>query len=254
MENSKQQYTNYIHISKNESYLLNIIDKNKLIVFGVKELYRLCKCHKSSIYNTLFSLKEKGILVKIKRNRYTLKKDLNERLFEIATSTVIPSYISFWTSLSFYGFTEQQVRTVQLVSTKQEPKINFDSYHIEITTFNLKRFYGYKREGNFVIAEEEKALIDSLFQPEKCGGFTEFLHCFENALDEINKKKFIDYLIQFNNRSMISRIGYIMEELGLPTENLKRYISKSYVKLNPIANKTNKYNRSWNVILNQEIK
>lgn len=254
MENSKEYNKTYKGISGNELSLINLINENNLMVFGVEELHRLSSWKRSRLHNTLFSLKEKDVLVKIKRDRYALKKDLNEKLFEIATATVRPSYISFWTALSYYGFTEQQVKTIQLVSTKQQGEINFNSHHIEVTTFQPQKFYGYIRENSFVIAEKEKALVDSLYQLEKCGGFNEFMHCLKNAVGEINKKRFRDYLIRFGNKSMISRAGYILEELGLYSGNLRRYRSKSYVKLDPKKEKTKRYNEGWRIIINQKVK
>lgn len=254
MENSKEQGAVYKGISGNELFLINLIKENNLMVFGVEELHRLSSWKRSRLHNIMFSLKEKGILVKIRRDRYALGEDINEKLFEIATATVRPSYISFWTALSYYGFTEQQVRVVQLVSTKQYAEINLNTRSIEVTTLQPQRFYGYRWERGFIIAEKEKALVDSLYQLEKCGGFNEFVHCLKNAMGEINNRRFRNYLIRFGNKSMISRAGYVLEELGLRSGNLKKYRSKSYVKLDPKKEKTGGYNKKWRIIINQKVK
>lgn len=256
MEKQKQRHKSYKDkgISGNELALLNLASENNLVVFSVEELHRLSAWRKNKIYNTLFSLKQKEILVKIQRDKYTLKKDISEKLFEISTSTVIPSYISFWTALSFYGFTEQQIKTIQLVTTKQHPELKFNSRVIEVTAFGTKKFYGYLRESNFVIAEKEKSLVDSLYQPEKCGGFTEFANCLRNACGNISMKKFINYLIIFGNKSMISRAGYLLEEFGTNSEILQKYKSKTYIKLNPEKENFGEYNKRWNIIINEKIK
>lgn len=257
MEKPKQPHNNYKGVSANEYYTLSLIEKIGLVVFGVEEVMHLSNWNKSRVYNTLFSLEKKGLIKRIKRNSYAIAKDLNENLFKISTEVIKPSYISFWSALSFYGFTEQQLKTVQLVSTKQTGKVNIDSFRIEITAFQPKRFYGYKKMEGFVIAEPEKVLVDSLYRLDKCGGLNEFAKCLRNSWKHLNKKRFVDYLVRFNNKSVISRAGFLIENLNLEVkqiERLQRHKSKSFVNLNPKKGKSREYNKKWNVIVDHKIR
>ena len=256
MKKSKQFNKNYKGISANESYLLSLIEESNLTVFGVKETGYLSGWNRDRLYNTLFSLEKKDLITRIKRDCYVLKS--SENLFKIATETVKPSYISFWTALSFYGFTEQQIKIIQLVSTRQMGRMSFDSSRIDVTTFQPKKFYGYEKIEGFVIAEPEKALIDSLSQLEKCGGLNEFAKCLKNAWKELNRKKFVDYLIEFNNRSVVSRAGYLIEYLELEEQvnRLQKHRSRSFINLvtGDVGNGRKKeYDKRWNVIINQRI-
>lgn len=251
----KQFNTNYKGISANESYLLSLIEESNLTVFGVKEAIYLSGWSRNRVHNTLFSLEKKDLIIRLKRDCYALRSNLNENLFSIATESVKPSYISFWTALSFYGFTEQQLKIIQLVSTRQVRRMNLDSFIIDVTTFHPKKFYGYEKIEGFVIAEPEKALVDSLAQLDKCGGLNEFAKCLKNAWKELNKRRFIDYLIKFNNRSVVSRAGYLIEHLKLEeqVEMLQKYKSKSFVGIaeNTGKGKEKEYNKRWNVIVSQ---
>lgn len=257
MKKTKEQHTIYKGISKNELCILSLIKERGLIIWGVMEIKKLTNWRKTRIYNTLFSLTKKNLLLKIKRNNYVLTEILEEKTFEITTELISPSYISFWTALSFYGFSEQQVKVIQLVSPTQEKNLKFDSKCIEVTTLNPELFFGYKKVDGYAIAEKEKALIDSLYQLDKCGGLDEFIKCLKNSWKEINKRKFINYLIRFNNRSLVSRAGYLIEELklkGIKLGRLEGYKSQSFVKLNPKKKRTSQYHKKWKIIINQEIK
>jgi len=257
MEKSKQLYKNYISISQNEALLLSLVKTQGLTVFGVKELRSLSNWQTTRLHNTLFSLTAKQVLTRIKRNAYALTEQLYENIFEIATIVVIPSYISFWTALSYYGFTEQQIQTIQVVSTRQTKTLRLNSHTIEITTFQPREFYGYTRINRFVIAEKEKAVIDSLFQLEKCGGLNEYVKCLKNAWAELRKKTFLQYLKTFRNRSLLSRMGYLIEHLELDKghilETLEQDKSMSPVKLNPQKPGTGRYDKKWNVVVNDRI-
>ena len=257
MKKSQEQDKNYKKVSKNEARLLEAIRSEGLLTFGVDEIEAVTNWKKTKIHNTLSTLTKKGHLIKIKRNTYTLENDFFDRTFKVVTDAVKPSYVSFWTALSYYGFTEQQINTVQLVSTKQVKELKVKNRNINITTFKPSRFFGYDNSEGFILAEKEKALIDSLYQLRKCGGFEEYIKCLKNGYEGLDKEKYTDYLIRFDNRSLISRTGFILEKLNIAEEkileNLEEHRSKSYVLLDPNGSKAQEHDGRWNVKVNREV-
>ncbi len=258
MEKPQKQDTSYTSVSKSESHLIARIEGADLKVFGVKEARALTRWNDIKIHNTLRSLMKKNLIIRVKRNCYTLKKNVSDNLFAVATESIKPSYISFWTALSYFGFTEQQVPMVQLVSTKQVAELRIDQHTIQTTTFKPRMFYGYERIEGAVLAEREKALIDSLYLPERCGGLDELAKCLSNAWGQINHKRLMEYTIRFGNRSLVSRMGYLMEALGLEEKgSLKRLVphrSKGYIMLAPKNKRILSHNSKWRIMVNHEFK
>ena len=258
MEIPQQRYMSYTSKSKSESHLLAELEKADLKVFGVEEARTLTQWQDTKIHNILRSLQKKGLIIRIKRNCYATERKISENLFAIATESIKPSYISFWTALSYFGFTEQQVPVVQLVSTKQFAALNVLRHRIQITTFKPKMFYGYRRVEGAVLAEREKTLVDSLYMPEKCGGLDELAKCFSNSWGHIDQKKLLKYTIQFGNSSLVSRMGYLVETLKLDGERfLKELIShksKGYILLSPGNQRILSHNSRWRIIVNNKIK
>ncbi|MFP4046069.1 MAG: hypothetical protein ACLFS3_03340 [Candidatus Aenigmatarchaeota archaeon] len=245
----------YKNLSKNEALLLNEIDGSDLTVFSFQEIRTLTDWNTAKVNNLLQSLLKKNIVEKIKRDSYVLVEDIKERSYKVATELIKPSYISHWSALSYYGFTDQQVNTIQLITTKQMRDIDHKSIRIETTTFKSDRFYGYKKNG-FSIGEKEKVILDSLYMMDRVGGFEEFVKCMVNAWDELHEERFVNYLLNFGNKSMVSRAGYLIDKLDLPFDRfaeLQGGISKSYVKLVPGRGKENRYNKEWKVIVNGEV-
>jgi predicted transcriptional regulator of viral defense system len=256
VEKQEQHDMNYTGTSANEAFLLSLVKKRNLPVFGVREIVYLSGWDRSRTYNTLASLVRKGVITRIKRDGYALTEGLGENIFRIGTELVKPSYISFWTALSYYGFTEQQVKKIQLVSTKQFGALAAGDFGLEIVTLKASRFYGYRKTEGFVIAEPEKALIDSLFRPDMCGGLDEFAKCLKNAWPGLDQKKLVEYAIRFGNKSVVSRAGHLIEGLGLETGELERLLaarSSSFVSLDPEAARIGEYDKKWRVIVNREI-
>lgn len=255
MKKEVNQGKSYKGVSSSERFLLSVVRESGLIVFGVSELLRLSDWNKRKVHNTLRSLERKGFISRIKRNTYALKEQISTNPFQVATSAVKPSYLSFWSALSFHGFTDQQVSVIQLVSTKQQNEFELKNHSVKITTFKPERFFGYKKSNGFTIAEKEKALVDSLYLPEKSGGLSEVSKCLASAWSELNKSRFFSYILGFKNKSLNSRTGFLLEELGLSTKTQKLFKNRStcFVKLNSKHKKTSTYNKRWKIIVNQEI-
>ncbi|MFW6025174.1 MAG: type IV toxin-antitoxin system AbiEi family antitoxin domain-containing protein [Candidatus Woesearchaeota archaeon] len=246
MKKSINQITNY-GLSKSELSLINEIKENELITFSTNDLKRLLNWDKTKVNNILSQLKKKNQIINIKRDTYCLK-NVNTK-FEIATEVINPSYISFWTALNYYGITDQQVNKIQLITTRQFKDI--EKFNISITKFKPYRFFGYKKVDNFNIAELEKCLIDSLAYPNKSGGFKEVVNFTKNSWKQINKKKFLSYLKKYNNKSLNARMGYILKKLNLA--QIKIPLPTTYVKLNKDNKITNKKNKEWRIIINDDI-
>jgi predicted transcriptional regulator of viral defense system len=256
----KQLFGNssYKGISSLESALLESIEKSRLPVFGVEEARHLAGFSKARVNNLLASLSRKGIAGKISRNNYFLKKNLVENRFAIAASAFAPAYVSFWTALSFYGFTEQQPSIVQVAVTRQHAGAKALELSVQPVKIRKSLFFGYGLEAGFPMALREKALIDSGLNLEYCGGFNEWAKCFRNAWPELNKALLLEFLLKANSKSLNSRIGYLIEELELKAgkgflKRLLRNSSKGFVKLSPSGGKAKEYSKKWKIIINASI-
>ena len=257
MENQQYHYTNYKTPSKNGSQLIGSIKAEDLLVFGVDEVKSLTGWNKNRIHNTLSNLNKKGHIIRLKKNTYTLEKHFFENTFKVITESIKPSYISFWTALSSYGFTEQQVNVIQLISTKQFHDLEIRNVNVEISTFKPEKFFGYDEIQGAVIADKEKSLVDSLFMLQKCGGLDEYTKCLRNAYPELNKDRLLKYIVRFGNRSLISRMGFLLDTLDLADEELLNDIhehgSKGYVLLDPDGNTIRSYNNRWKIKINRDL-
>jgi len=122
-------------------------------------------------------------------------------------------------------------------------------------------FWGYEEhqtdDYKFLIASPEKAIIDSLYLPQYAGGFLEAAKAITNYLkeDKKNLSKIIKYAILTKNKSLCSRLGFLLEQNMVNSKNLaklKKHISdKTLVKLDPLKPKTKRYNHQWNIIINR---
>jgi len=114
-----------MQLSKLENLAFEELKKGGLFLFKIKDLCLLLKINKIKAYNVVKSLKKKGAIKKTGKNFFVLK-DTNE--FVIATTLNYPSYISFWSALNYYGFSDQMPKKIFLATTSYTKEINNFKY------------------------------------------------------------------------------------------------------------------------------
>jgi len=231
-----------MQLGKLENKAVEVLKNNKMDIFKNRDLCMLIGINKTKAYNLVKSLKKKNIIKKIKNGIFSFS-EIDE--FVLATSIHYPSYISFWTALSYYKVTDNIPKKIFIATTKYSREINQFRY----VTLSKKRFFGYIKIGNIVIAEKEKAIIDSLLFPKYSGGIKEIIKCLKNSLSEIDIKKLVAYAIKIESKSVLRRLGYILELVEYKNqpiiEKIRRKIGRGYEKLDPSLEKKNNLNKKW---------
>ena len=137
-------------------------------VFTTHELKATSGKSTSTIVQSLNRLVEQGLLVKIYRGVWAEAGDKRVSAFEIIPC-LFPRqrvYVSFISALHLHGILEQIPQVITLASTAHTSTIRtkagaFSVHQIDPAVFD--GFDWYKGEGSFLIAEPEKALVDSLY-------------------------------------------------------------------------------------------
>jgi len=148
--------------------ILTYIKKLKKPVFTTFEASSLSGKSLSAVTQSLNHLKKNGLLLKVSRGVWA--EAGNESLSAYAAIPYLfirqRAYVSFLSALHLYGIIEQIPQTVMLAST-----VHTRTIHTKLGVFSVHRisprfFWGfdwYKGEGSFLIAQPEKALVDSLY-------------------------------------------------------------------------------------------
>ena len=243
------------------NYIMELLFDSDIFYFQPKQLSTLLNLNINKTYDIIQRLKNNNIIREIENGKYLVTGyDKNRMLsnpFYIATHVVVPSYVSYWSILNYYGFTEQAPKFVLVATTKQKKKIHFENYLFKYIHIKQEKLYGYKKsyidEFPAFIAELEKAIIDSIDLLKYSGGIKEISKIIDNALDSINENKLIDYAVKFPNKSMISRLGYLFDVKGIDLKKLQKVKSKSFVLLNPKRKKSSEWNKKWNINVNEDV-
>ena len=217
-------------------------------MINTNDLKKLKKYKHNESYSNYFKREvKKGNLIKVKRNYYAKPDD---SIYKISSGIIYPSYISLFSALRYYNFTEQIPNIVQVVCTKQKKEIKFNHYKIKFIKVNPKWMFGIKREDNILIVTQEKLILDALKFQNEMGNFDEIIELIKKC--DIKKDRIIEYLSFAKEKSLIKRAGYLLEKY----KNIDIYQSfthllskdKNYSKLN-IFSRSKKINKKWRLFV-----
>ena len=148
--------------------ILTYIKKLRKPLFTTFELSSLSGKSSSVVTQSLNHLEKNGLVLKVYSGIWAEAGNVS-----LSPYTAIPylfirqrAYVSFLSALHLYGIIEQIPQVITLAST-----VHTRTIHTKLGVFSVHRlspkffsgFGWYKGEGSFLIAQPEKALIDSLY-------------------------------------------------------------------------------------------
>lgn len=190
--------------------------------FVVFSLNDIRKFEKLFDRRRLTEWQKKGYIKKIVKGYYVFSDiDINESLlFLIANKIFKPSYVSFESALSYYNFIPESIYAV--TSANSRNTYTFSTYYGEFIYRKIKPnlMFGYKiinhKNYFFSIAEPEKAILDFLYIRKDLtseGDFEEMRIDKEMFFENINLKKFEDYLRCFKSPTLIRRARKLIKSV-----------------------------------------
>lgn len=128
-------------------------------------------------------------------------------------------------------------------------------------TTKRERFFGtalYQRHGYPQrVTDRERTLLDALIDPELAGGVQNVLAAWARARDLLALDNLIEYTERFNSGLLQQRVGFLLDELGVPHPALARWCERAQrsgrggsSKLVTVAPYGPVYSERWNLALN----
>lgn len=245
--------------------LIQQLSKRGMTVFTTRDAISLVEINPRNLNKIIHDLVIKGWLRRIEKGKYMLvplgvdsKEPYSENHYLIASKLINPYYIGFWSALHFYGYTEQLLNTIFIVSTKRKKEITLSGVNYKFIRLKPTKFFGIsevKIEGITVnFSDREKTIVDCLAYPEYSGGIQEVIKGIWKAKEELDFMKLIDYASRMRNSTIIKRLGYLLECLdlrkGVDLNYLMGQVKSGYSILDPLLPEKGTYDSRWNLLIN----
>ncbi len=148
--------------------VLTAIKELRRPLFTTREIAASCGGSLSNAVQALNLLEKKGVIFKITRGIWGLEIGKERPSAYSAIPFLLPHrvYVSFISALHLHGIIEQIPQAVTLASTGHTKTLRTklgDYFVHKISPSFFRGFDWYKGNGNFLIADPEKALVDCLY-------------------------------------------------------------------------------------------
>jgi predicted transcriptional regulator of viral defense system len=196
-------------------------------------------------------MKKKNLINEIEKGKYTLL----DTPLEITPYLTQPSYISFLYAFYIHGATDQIPLKIQIASARRKKSIFFKNTEIEFIKMNVKRIFGYEKtmygSGYILLADTEKAVIDSLILPRHCN-ISETWKVIQTQ--KLEYDKLLKYAKKMHSKILLKRLGFLLDKTGKDYyKQLESSTSKKFELLNPLKKKEGEKNRKWKLVINEAL-
>jgi len=190
------------------SEIIMAFKKQNISLFTISDFARLFDLkNNNTLYKKIQRLEKQKIIKKIINGKYLfLMSHVDE--FTIASFIMNPSYISLESALSFYGIMTGFSYSITSISTKPPKMLIIDEKEYSYSHINPSLFWGYEKNGQFLIADKEKALLDYYYFSLK--GLRNPLDFDEIDKTQIDKAKLSSYAHRWGNKRIIKIIKDII--------------------------------------------
>lgn len=179
---------------------------HNLEVFTTQEFINIFGVSRSVASVKLTRYKQSGYLVSPRRSVYYLSGEVEDK-YKIANKVYAPSYISLDSALSKYDLIPETVYTITSITTKATREFSDDQTIYRYYRIKKEAFIGYRKEGDTLIADPEKAVVDYLY----------FVSQGDRQLNDrlnlikIDKNNVLFYATFFNNKKLNTLIQRIFK-------------------------------------------
>ena len=256
-------------IGRKEAKLIASLLENGQSIFRSEDANRILGNNLSAVNSLLSRLVKKKKVLRLERGKYLIippeawrTGDYLEDGIILAASLVEPYYLSYWTALNYYGYTEQPSNTIFIAAQRSRVSLNIGQIKFQFIKLNQSKFFGFEtvwiHNQKVNMATREKMIIDCLDQPRYCGEIVEVAKGLWNGRNELNWKTLAEDAIKMKNSAILKRLGFLMEVLGIPKpaviKKIREKIGKGYSPLDANGNKSGKYNNRWRLLINIPVK
>ena len=269
------------HYSQTQGlFLLEAATKQFGPIFTIKQIEPLADellIKPSQLRLVISLLARSGWIEILKNGTYAVKSALYESEispFAVAAALVQPIAISHWSAMAQHGFTTQLPIMVQ-ASTPHKvitPEMHTGQAHrprgravwramgveVEFIHVQSRHFFGHTQIWvnawqQVALTDPERTALDLIARSDIFGGMRVAIDLLEDILPMINANKLIQYGLQYDTGSVIKRLGWVLEQLGVTAEilaPLQNYEVKAYYRLD-LQNPSNEIkNAHWQIIEN----
>jgi len=151
--------------------------------------------------------------------------------------------------------------TVYIATARTKPPTEIRGVEYRFVSLKPSKFFGFRKTRVYttgvMMAEPEKAVVDSLDKMSYVGGIVEVARVVHSARSRVDLEKLAHYALRMETHALVQRLGYLLETLGdalLPELEARLLAgigrSKTYLAPTRQWGTGGDYDSKWQVVVN----
>lgn len=256
-------------LSSQESRLILSLEWEKQPFLTIRQAGQILSVSDDHVRVILHRLAKKGWLAPVVPGVFELiPAERGEVAFmdtnPLALGSVLadPYAFAYSTAAYFYGLTTQASTMVFLqTNSGKTHTVTARGKSYRVIAIPAALFFGIETVNAYgssiKMTDSEKTVLDSLFRPETSGDIPEVAAMLWQGKNRFNWQKLVDYALKFQSRSLVQRLGFLLDELNIeiPSTDRKRLLEQvdknfCYLGRRGKWGTGGKQNATWQVIQN----
>ena len=253
------------------NYIKNLLAKGRYF-FSKQDVLRELGLNENQLRFQAYRLSKKRVLKRIRHDFFMIITSEYFAMGSLPPQWIVDAYmkhvdqeyyIGLLSAASFYGATEQQPMTFQVITTKATKPIQIERGSIEFHVFKecmaaskttIKTPVGYAQ-----ISTREQTIVDLVRFYEIAGHLSNVASVIKILSEEIDITTMTHVIEHEKTKSVLQRLGYLFEILSLPkmAKIIEKEVAKrkaGYILLRPdLGYKSGVKNSRWKIIINNEV-
>lgn len=168
-------------------------------------------------------------------------------------------YLSHGTAMEIHGMVTQPQLVITVSTPKPRRAVTVLGVQFRFVRCQRRHLFGLTeqwvtKQEKVRVSEPERTIIDGLKQPEYCGGMTEVAKGLWMRRHDLQVDKLVAYAKRIRVGAVVRRLGFLLETYEMAEEpdleRLRRGLTATYARLDPVLPAEGKRLRRWRLQLN----
>lgn len=250
-------------LSKKESEVVLELEWKHQQYVTINDVISLLNCSYDYAKKICYRLVEKKWLEPVSKGKYILiaadtgtQGIPSSNTLLVGSFLVKPYYYSYSTATAFYGFSTQMPTTVYIATTQNKHMVKRGDCLYRFIRLSKWKFFGFTSvrvfDSDVLMADKEKAIIDSMDKMKYTGGLREVADVVKNGVKKVHVPTLMNYAIKMKSHTLIQRLGFLLEcyDIFFDENILRKHIGNTVVFLDPYGKKKGVFVKKWGIIQN----
>ena len=237
-------------------------------IFRVEDVRQITGLSAVSARSFVRKLVDRGVAARLKPGLFVLVPfELGQERQYLGSPLVVARelmhaqdyYLSHATAMELHGMLTQPQLVVTV--TTPTPRRSLTTLGVPFRFIRCQRRHLFGLTEHWVTKQEqvrvsdpERTIIDGLKQPEYCGGVTEVAKGLWMRRQDLNVDTLLGYAKRIGVGAVLRRLGFLLETYEMAQapelDRLRRGLTATYVRLDPVLPAEGKRLRRWRLQLN----